>query len=112
MKLKDQEVGLMILTLRESINRLDELPDTVKIIYHKMINLLFNHFQYSIKDLESVEDFTEEEKFFIEFPVLGVFLDLDSLQDGDPLKGSILKARAIAIEQELQEIKNNNDKIN
>lgn len=95
MKLKDQEIGLMLVTIREGINRLDELPDTVKVIYYKMIALLFNHFQYSIKDLERVEDFTEEEKFFIELPVLGVFLDPDSLPDGDPFKESLLKARAI-----------------
>lgn len=87
MKLKDQEVGLMIVTIMEGLKKLDKLDDTVKIIYTKMITLLFNHFSYYIKDLKSVEDFTEEEKsFIINLPVLGVFLDPNSMPDGDKFK--------------------------
>lgn len=86
MKLKDSEVGLMIVTIMEGLKKLDVLDDTVKIIYTKMITLLFNHFSYYIKDLKSVKDFTEEEKSFIELSVLGVFLDPNSMPDGDKFK--------------------------
>ena len=93
MKLKDQEVGLIIVTIMEGLKKLDKLDDTVKIIYTKMITLLFNHFSYYIKDLKSVEDFTEEEKsFIINLPVLGVFLDPNSMPDGDKFKEILLKA--------------------
>lgn len=93
MKLKDQEVGLMIVTIMEGLKKLDKLNDTVKIIYTKMITLLFNHFSYYIKDLKSVEDFTEEEKSFISLPTLGVFLDPNSMPDGDKFKEILLKLR-------------------
>ena len=93
MKLKDSEVGLMLVTIMEGLKKLDVLDDTVKVIYSKMITLLFNHFSYYIKDLKSVEDFTEEEKSFISLPILGVFLDPNSMPDGDKFKEILLKAR-------------------
>lgn len=93
MKLKDQEVELMIVTIMEGLKKLDVLDDTVKVIYSKMILLLLNHFSYYIKDLKSVEDFTEEEKSFISLPTLGVFLDPNSMPDGDKFKEILLKAR-------------------
>lgn len=115
MKLKDQELGLMVVTLYEGLkelHKLNELPETVFIIYYKMITLLVNHFVYSIKDLKSIEEFTEEEKSFIDLPVLGVFLDPDSLSDEDHFKEAITKARVMAMEHELQEIKDKDSKIN
>jgi len=58
MKLKDQDAGLMIVTIMKALDKLDELDSQVKTIYFKMITLLFNHFNYSIKDLQSIEVFT------------------------------------------------------
>ena len=43
MKLKDQELGLMIVTLikgLKELHKLNELPETVFVIYYKMITLL------------------------------------------------------------------------
>lgn len=101
----------MIVTIMKGLDKLDELDGPIKTIYFKMITLLINHFIYSIKDLERVEDFTDEEKFFLELPVLGIFLDPDTLPDGDPFKDAILKARVMSMEQELQEVKNNDNPI-
>lgn len=112
MKLKDQDAGLMIVTIMKALDKLDELDSQVKTIYFKMITLLFNHFNYSIKDLQSIEDFTDEEKSFIELPLLGVFLDTDSMPDGDPFKNAILKAKAIFQQQEIQRIQETDPKIN
>lgn len=111
MKLKEKEAGLMIFTIIEGLQELKELPDTIVTIYVKMLTLLFNHFIYSIKDLKSIEEFTEEEKSFLDLPVLGVFLDPDTLPDRDPFKDAILKARVMSMEQELQEYKNNDNPI-
>jgi len=41
----------------------------------------------------------------MDLPVLGVFLDPDSLSDEDHFKEAITKARVMAMEHELQEIK-------
>lgn len=112
MKLKDQDAGLMIVTIMKALDKLDEVDSQVKTIYFKMITLLFNHFNYSIKDLQSIEDFTDEEKSFIELPLLGVFLDPDSMPDGDPFKNAILKAKAIFQQQEIQRIQETDPKIN
>lgn len=112
MKLKDQDAGLMIVTIMKALDKLDELDSQIKTIYFKMITLLFNHFNYSIKDLQSIEDFTDEEKLFIELPLLGVFLDPDSMPDGDPFKNAILKAKAIFQQQEIQRIQETDPKIN
>lgn len=112
MKLKDQEVGLMIVTIMKGLDKLDELNGQVKTIYFRMLSLLVNHFIYSIKDLDRVEDFTDEEKFFIELPILGVFLDPDSLSEEDPFKEAIIKARVMSMEQELQEIKDKDIPLN
>lgn len=101
MKLKDQDAGLMIVTIMKALDKLDELDSQVKTIYFEMITLLFNHFNYSIKDLQSIEDFTDEERSFIELPLLGIFLDPDSMPDGDLFKNAILKAKAIFQQQEL-----------
>lgn len=111
MKLKEKEAGLMIFTIIEGLQELKELPDTIVTIYVRMLTLLFNHFIYSIKDLKSIEEFTEEEKSFLnlDLPVLGVFLDPNSIQEGDPFKDAILKARVMSMEQELQKIKNNDN---
>ena len=76
-----------------------------------MIALLFNHFQYSIQDLKSIEEFTEEEKSFMDLPLLGVFLDPNSMQE-DHFKEAILKARVMAMEQELQKIKDKDIPLN
>lgn len=114
MKLKDQELGLMIVTLikgLKELHKLNELPETVFVIYYKMITLLVNHFVYSIKDLKSIEEFTEEEKSFMDLPVLGVFTDPDSLSDEDHFKEAIIKARVMAMEQQMQEIRDNNQRI-
>lgn len=92
----------MIVTIMKGLNSIDELPDQVKHIYSKMIALLFNHFQYSIQDLKSIEEFTEEEKSFMELPLLGVFLDPNSMQEGE-FKDAILKAKAMADQQKIQE---------
>lgn len=112
MKLKDQDAGLMIVTIMKALDKLDELDSQVKTIYFKMITLLFNHFNYSIKDLQSIEDFTDEEKSFIELPLLGVFLDPNSLPDGDQFKDAILRAKAIFQQQEIQRIQETDPKIN
>ena len=112
MKLREKEVGLMIVTIMKGLDKLDELNGQVKTIYFRMLSLLVNHFIYSIKDLKRVEDFTEEEKFFIELPLLGVFLDPDSLSEEDPFKKDIIKARVMAMEQELQEIKDKDIPLN
>jgi hypothetical protein len=112
MKLKDQEVGLMIVTIMKGLDKLDELDGQIKTIYFRMLSLLVNHFIYSIKDLKRVEDFTDEEKFFIELPLLGVFLDPDSLSEEDPFKKAIIKARVMSMEQELQEIKDKDIPLN
>ena len=111
MELKKQEVGLMIVTIMKGLDKLDELNGQVKTIYFRMLSLLVNHFIYSIKDLKRVEDFTDEEKFFIELPLLEIFLDPDTLPDEDPFKDAILKARVMSMEQELQEYKNNDNPI-
>lgn len=92
----------MIVTIMKGLNSIDELPDQVKLIYSKMIALLFNHFQYSIQDLKSIEEFTEEEKSFMDLPLLGVFLDPNSIQEGE-FKDVILKAKARADQQKIQE---------
>lgn len=102
MELKKQDVGLMVVTIMKGLNSIDELPDQVKHIYSKMIALLFNHFQYSIQDLKSIEEFTEEEKSFMDLPLLGVFLDPNSIQEGE-FKDAILKAKARADQQKIQE---------
>lgn len=112
MKLKDQDIVLMIVTIMKALDKLDELDSQIKTIYFKMITLLFNHFNYFIKGLQSIEDFTDEEKSFIELPLLGVFLDPDSMPDGDPFKNAILKAKAIFQQQEIQRIQETDPKIN
>lgn len=43
MKLKDQEVGLMIVTIMKGLDKLDELNGQVKTIYFRMLTLLVNH---------------------------------------------------------------------
>lgn len=113
MKLKEKETGLMIFTIIEGLQELKELPDTVVTIYVRMLTLLFNHFIYSIKDLKSIEEFTEEEKSFLDLdlPVLGVFLDPNSMQE-DHFKEAILKAKVMAMEQELQKIKDKDIPLN
>lgn len=114
MKLKDKELGLMIVTLvngLKELHKLNELPETVFVIYYKMITLLVNHFVYSIQDLKSIEEFTEEEKSFMDLPVLEVFIDSDSLPEEYHFKDAITKARLMAMEHELQEIKDNNQRI-
>lgn len=102
MELKRQDVSLMLVTIMKGLEKLEELPDSVKQIYFKMIALLINHFAYSIKDLKSINEFTEEEKSFINFAVLGVFLDPNSLEE-DEFKDALLKAKAMAAQQELNE---------
>lgn len=92
----------MVVTIMKGLNSIDELPDQVKHIYSKMIALLFNHFQYSIQDLKSIEEFTEEEKSFMDLLLLGVFLDPNSIQEGE-FKDAILKAKAMADQQKIQE---------
>ena len=107
MKLKDKEVSLMMVTLVKGLQELNEVPDIVKTIYFKMITLLFDHFFYSIKDLKRIEEFTEEEKSFIDLPVLGSFIDPDSLSDEDHFKEILTEARVMSTEQELQEDNDN-----
>lgn len=114
MKLKDKELGLFIVTLVKGLQKLyeaREIPDTIGTVYLKMITILVNHFVYSIKDLKSIEEFTEEEKSIIDLPVLGVFLDPDSLPEEDHFKDAITKARLMAMEQQMQEIRDNNQRI-
>ena len=74
MKLKDKELGLFIVTLVKGLKELresEEIPDTIGTVYLKMITLLVNHFIYSIKDLKSIEEFTEEEKINYRSPSTG-----------------------------------------
>ena len=47
----------------------------------------------------------------MDLPVLGVFTDPDSLSDEDHFKEAITKARVMAMEQQMQEIRDNNQRI-